>query len=109
MNPIKIFLETHERTVGSVDVRIGGNTPNKRGEARWILDKLIERGDVALPAETAELWKINRIDPLKLFEEYLGLAATKKLPGIGEIKSAKEYLKFLDEAKDIAGKGITSS
>ena len=102
----KNILETHERTVGSVDVRIGGNTPNKRGEARWILNKLIERGDVALPAETAELWRINRIDPLKLFEEYLGLAATKKLPGIGEINSAKKYLKFLDEAKDISGKGI---
>ena len=102
----KNILETHERTVGSVDVRIGGNTPNKRGEARWILNKLIERGDIALPAERAELWRINRIDPLKLFEEYLGLAATKKLPGIGEINSAKKYLKFLDEAKDISGKGI---
>ena len=103
----KNILENHERIVGSIDVKLGGNIPNKRGEARWIINELRRRGDMNLPADKAELWKNNRIDPLVLFEEYLGTAATKKLPGEGEVSSAKKYLKYLDEAKDIAGKGIT--
>ena len=85
--------------------KYGTHVENKRGEARWILEKAMEEGNIVLSSSKRKLWKENRIDPLELFEEYFGIAATRHLPGVGEQSSAAQYYKFLNKARDVSGKG----
>ena len=84
--------------------KYGIDIENKRGEARWILTEAVKEGNIYITNKHTKLLKENRIDPLELFEEYYGLAATRNLPGLGESSSARRYHKFLKESRDVSGK-----
>ena len=85
--------------------KYGIDIENKRGEARWILTEAVKEGNIYITNKNTKFLKENRIDPLELFEEHFGIAATRHLPGVGEQSSAAQYYKFLNKARDVSGKG----